>query len=82
MKDPSTRRPVERLGPRQGPNRAWVEAIADGIEREIAETGEPFVVRFPFPLGEAQERLVRALGVTVGLVDLDLERAERLRRAG
>jgi hypothetical protein len=44
--------------------RAWIEAIAQGIETAKDETGEPFIVSFPWPLGEAQERLVRSLGVT------------------
>lgn len=44
--------------------RLWVEEIACAIEEHKDETGGPFVVRFPWPLGDAQERLVRSLGVT------------------
>ncbi len=46
-------------------NDAWIEVIRQGVELEKDITnGGVFVVRFPWPLGEAQERLVRSLGVT------------------
>lgn len=56
------RYPAAQATPPEGD--AWIEAIARGVEEQKQDTGHPFIVAFPWPLGEAQERLVRSLGVT------------------
>ena len=54
---------LRRADDRKGLTGEWIEALQQEIAAVKEETGGPFVVRFPFPLGEAQERLVVALGV-------------------
>lgn len=70
-----TRMDDVRMGERSGENDAWIEAIAQGVETVKDETGKPFVVRFPWPLTEAQEKLVRALGATP-VFEQDADRLE------
>jgi hypothetical protein len=55
---------ARRAAMKSGANDQWIEDIARAIETEKDERGEPFIVRFPWPLSDAQERLVRSLGVT------------------
>ena len=62
-------------------DREWIENLAQEIEDRKEETGEPFYVPFPWPLSEAQERLVRALGATPMLVRAPEEWWEQMKAA-